>query len=78
MFTLAGTPEYLAPEVILNHAQTFNIDIWSLGILAYELLQGNPPFTDEWRNVEKIESKILENNPKFDPEIFSKVAQSFV
>lgn len=47
---IEGTPEYLAPEIILNEEQTKSIDIWSIGILAYELLTGEPPFTTENRN----------------------------
>lgn len=42
-----GTPEYLAPELLLGHGYTKTVDWWTLGVLLYEMMTGLPPFYDE-------------------------------
>jgi len=46
-YSFCGTAEYVPPEVILQTGHGPQADLWSLGILIYELVEGRPPFMGE-------------------------------
>jgi len=74
-YTLCGTPEYIAPEVLLNKGHGKPVDWWTLGILIYEMIVGYPPFVDE--DPMGIYQKILSGKIVF-PKIFDKNAKALV
>jgi NIMA (never in mitosis gene a)-related kinase len=68
--TIVGTPYYLSPEIIRSEGYNFKSDIWSLGVLLYEMAALVPPFNAE--SLHKLAQKILSGKYAPLPPNFSK------
>lgn len=73
--TLCGTLDYLPPEMVQGKPHTKNVDLWSLGVLCYELLVGRAPFLatdydDTYKKIIKVDYKL--------PDYVTKAAAHFI
>uniref|UniRef100_A0A1A9W6G9 Aurora kinase n=1 Tax=Glossina brevipalpis TaxID=37001 RepID=A0A1A9W6G9_9MUSC len=76
--TLCGTLDYLPPEMVQGKTHTKNVDIWSLGVLCYELLIGKAPFLasaydDTYKRIISADYKLADHVSKAAAHFISKL-----
>ena len=74
--SVVGTPYYLAPELIRESPYSFSADIWSLGILLYEICALQPPFRAQ--NFVKLTKKIMVGQYPALPDSYSQELKDLV
>jgi len=75
--TFCGTYEYMAPEIINESPYSTGIDVWSLGVLLYELIHGYSPFRAKVnKNTEQEYIEIFRNIVKYNLKIEKDISES--
>ena len=76
-FSVRGSPEYMAPDILAQGGYSFPVDWWALGTIAFEMLVGTPPFYED--NQSMMFKKIMKMKLKFPSDVpLSKDCRDFI
>ncbi|XP_015200173.2 serine/threonine-protein kinase DCLK2 isoform X1 [Lepisosteus oculatus] len=76
LYTVCGTPTYVAPEIIAETGYGLKVDIWAAGVITYILLCGFPPFRSENNLQEDLFDQILIGHLEFPSPYWDNITDS--
>ncbi|KAI5609172.1 serine/threonine-protein kinase DCLK2 isoform 1, partial [Silurus asotus] len=76
LYTVCGTPTYVAPEIIAETGYGLKVDIWAAGVIMYILLCGFPPFRSERNQQEELFEQILRGRLEFPAPYWDNISVS--
>uniref|UniRef100_A0A3P8UPQ1 Serine/threonine-protein kinase DCLK2 n=1 Tax=Cynoglossus semilaevis TaxID=244447 RepID=A0A3P8UPQ1_CYNSE len=76
LYTVCGTPTYVAPEIIAESGYGLKVDIWAAGVITYILLCGFPPFRSDSNLQEDLFDQILEGRLDFPSPYWDNITDS--
>ncbi|XP_053711581.1 serine/threonine-protein kinase DCLK2 isoform X1 [Synchiropus splendidus] len=76
LFTVCGTPTYVAPEIISETGYGLKVDVWAAGVITYILLCGFPPFRSESNQQEELFKQILLGQLDYPSPYWDNISES--
>ncbi|XP_023288256.1 serine/threonine-protein kinase par-1 isoform X2 [Orussus abietinus] len=76
LYTVCGTPTYVAPEILAETGYGLKIDVWAVGVILYILLCGFPPFVSPKNEQEELFERILSGQYEFTSPYWDDISES--